>query len=121
MVLIGIHPAVDHEKEVCFLKSAEAISTTPTGSLVVLDFNESDLALYATCEVPLGGIVHNIREFVLLMNTRVRYAIASLELAAELQKLADHYLSDVKVLAHTKASALDTVALAGIDGILVKA
>ena len=120
MILIGFHPAVDHEKAVCFVETPEAIGATPAGALVVLNFCENDLAFYAECEVPLGVIVHNIREFILLTNTRARYAIATLELAAELQKLADHYLSDLKVLAHTKASSLETVALAGIDGLLVK-
>lgn len=121
MILIGFHPAIDHEKAVVFVENPEAIHATPAGALAVLNFNEADLGFYAACEVPLGVAVHNIREFILLMNTRARYAIASLDLAAELQKLADHYLSDLKVLAHTKASALETVALAGIDGILVKA
>lgn len=121
MILIGIHPAIDTEKTVVFAGSIDAIDHTPAGSLVVLDFQQNDLFFYGATETPLAVRVKNVREFVLVAATKARYAIAGLELARELQKLADHYLYDIKVLAEAKAESLEQVAQAGIDGILVPA
>lgn len=121
MILIGVHPAIDAEKTVAYAGSINAIDHTPAGSLVVLDFKENDLFFYGTTEVPLAVRVNNVREFVLIANTKARYAIAGYELARELQKLADHYLYDIKVLAEAKADDLEQIAQAGIDGILVSA
>lgn len=121
MILIGIHPAIDTEKTVVYAGSIGAIDHTPAGSLVVLDFQQSDLFFYGTTETPLAVRVKNVREFVLIAATKVRYAVAPFDLARELQKLADHYLYDIKVLAEAEADRLEQIAQAGIDGILAPA
>lgn len=120
MILIGIHPAIDTEKTVVFVDAIGAIEHTPAGSLAVLDFDENDLGFYAKAEVPLALRVKDVRAFILAAATSARYVVAPLELARNLQKLTDHYLYDIKVLAETGAQDLEAVAQAGIDGILVR-
>ncbi|MDR0664086.1 MAG: hypothetical protein LBF86_00990 [Helicobacteraceae bacterium] len=117
MILIGVNKAIDAEKAVVFVKSIADINKTPSGSLVALDFKESDLEFYASVDIAIAVKVNNIRDFILLASAKAKYALADLPLAAKLQKLADRYLFDIKVLAIAPSSKIEKIAKLGIDGI----
>ncbi|MDR2152583.1 MAG: hypothetical protein LBO72_07170 [Helicobacteraceae bacterium] len=117
MILIGVNKAIDAHKETAFVKSIDEIKKTPSGSLIVAEFNERDLAFYANADIALAIIVKNAREFILLSATKAAYAIAETELAVKLQKLADHYLYDIKILAIANANEIERIAELGIDGV----
>ncbi|GHV09375.1 hypothetical protein AGMMS50229_19450 [Campylobacterota bacterium] len=125
MVLIGIDGAIDSEKEVVFVESIAAVingsTKTPNGSLLVADFSESDLPLYGECTDRLAIRVSSVREFVIVSAAAVRYALCDLAVAPKLQQIADHYLSDTKVLAIAAPSQIEEIALLGVDGIFALA
>ncbi|MDR2639069.1 MAG: hypothetical protein LBC09_04460, partial [Helicobacteraceae bacterium] len=116
MILIGVNKAIDAEKTIIFVKSIDEIAKTPAGSLIVADFSEADLEVYATARTPLAIRVNNIRDFLLLSATKAKYALAATPLADKMQKLADRYLYDIKVLAIASCSDIETIADLGIDG-----
>ncbi|MDR3347947.1 MAG: hypothetical protein LBN32_04965 [Helicobacteraceae bacterium] len=115
MIFIGINQAIDAEKNVVFCHNVEAIKKTSAGDLVVMNYNEDDLPFYARCEIAIAVKIETIEQFMYLGATRAKYTICAFDLAIEAQKLADHYLLDIKVLAISRD--VEQVALAGIDGI----
>ncbi|MDR1452339.1 MAG: hypothetical protein LBI57_08450 [Helicobacteraceae bacterium] len=120
MILIGVNEALDAETKIAFVKSIEAIEKTPAGSLIILTFNENDLAFYANARILVAVIVKSLREFILLAATGAKYALAGFTLANAAQKLADRYLYDIKVLAIVPERQIAKIAKRGIDGIFTK-
>jgi hypothetical protein len=115
--MIGVNRAIDAQTEIFFVNAIEEIKKTPAGSLIVLEFKEQDLEFYANADIEIAVILTNIRDFILCAATKIRYAIARISLAIELQKLADHYLYDTKILAIAPANEIEKIASLGIDGI----
>jgi hypothetical protein len=117
MILIGINEAIDDHKNIVFAESIEAIAKTPSGALIVLDFQRRDLAFYANADIPIAARVKNVEAFILCAATRIKYALALPPLAEKLQTIADRYLYDIKVLAIAPASEIEKIAEIGIDGV----
>ncbi|GHS87227.1 hypothetical protein FACS189487_02960 [Campylobacterota bacterium] len=117
MIFIGVNSAIDAEKEVIFVDSIDEIDRTKVGSLVVLDFRNGDLDFYANAPIALAVKVGSIRDFLFLSAAKVKYALAEMPLAIELQKTAENYLLDIKVLAIADIDEIETIAKNSIDGI----
>jgi hypothetical protein len=115
--MIGVNRAIDAQTEIFFADTIEEIKKTPSGSLIVLEFQEQDLEFYANADIEIAAILTNSRDFILCAATKIRYAVAHIALAIELQKLADRYLYDIKILAIAPSNAIEKIASLGIDGI----
>jgi len=101
MILFG-HPLIPSER-FYHISSIEAIDNTPSNSIVALFFEEQNLdiinylrlnairfALYVTTSV----------EAVLAENLRATYLIVNGKNSSEIQKIAEHYLFDAKILGY---------------------
>ena len=100
MIIIGgAHPEVSAEKAVTFVRNFGEIDNTPPNSLVVMEFAREKMAGYQSCGVPLALAVKSLTEFVYALNLGAKYALCTKELAPILQKAADNYMSDTRVLA----------------------
>jgi dihydroorotase-like cyclic amidohydrolase len=119
VIFIGINPAIDAERDVVFCKNKKDAAEAKAGSLAVMKFDESDLEFYVKSGIPMAVEVAGARDFLLLAATRAKYAIAEIELAKTLQKIADRYVMDIKVLA--MSNDITAAAEAGIDGIFASA
>lgn len=117
VILIGVNRAIDTEKSVVFVQTPADIAKTKAGALIVLNYNESDLEIYANLEVPFAVKINSVKEFIFLSATKAKYAIAELNLAIKTQKIAENYLTDLKVLAIAEANEIEVLADKNIDGI----
>ena len=98
----------------------DAVKKTLPGTLAVIPFDQESLGRYPDVREIIAVEVKDIREFLYVNACGVGYAVASLDVATLLQPLADHYLTDTKLLVPLdKTTTLEAVAKAGIDGILL--
>ena len=97
--------------------SIEDIKNTKANSMLFFDFNE-DLLKYSNSE-NLNFLVYvsSIKEAIYASNFNAKYIICKNKLAKKLQKIADNYMWDSKILTIIKSSDdLEKVALEEIDG-----
>lgn len=101
MILFG-HPLIPSER-FYHVESIEAIAKTPANSIIVLFFTPENLDLItylATNKIRFGVYVATTTEAVLAENMNADYLIVHPKIAQEIQKVADHYLFDAKVLGY---------------------
>jgi len=101
MLLFG-HPLLPSER-FYHIESLEAIAKTPSNSVVVLFFAVQNIDLIAHLrnhKIPFGLYVASTTEAVLAENMRADYLIVHPKVGEEIQKVADHYMFDAKVLGY---------------------
>ncbi len=103
----------------------EDIKTTkPADILLLKEFKPPfDLAKYCQKNRLFYAVrADSINEAIYANALDATYAIFNFDLAKELQKIADNYLWDMKILAIiTDENLLQEVALSGIDGAIIEA
>ena len=111
------------EERFCNVKNLEEIENSPNNSTLIFQYSENDIPLYQFCKkngVPYGVKISSIQEFVFIHNLNGKYVfIDDLDLGKTLQKLADNYLSDTKIIMETSLKKIEKMALLEIDGIFV--
>lgn len=99
MLLFG-HPYIPY-RPFYHIDSVEALRHTPSGSVVALYFVPENLDIIDHLrhnKVPFALHVKTPSEAVLAENLRASYLIVRPEEGSEIQKIAEHYLFDAKVL-----------------------
>lgn len=122
MILIG-HPFIESEH---FSKadSIETVANTPSNSTLFMHYNASVIPLCKHCVV--NGLkvaiqVDSITEAILANALKVHYIVCEKSLAPEIQKLAENYMFDPKILCIIAAeSDIEWCALNEIDGVIFK-
>ena len=72
-------------------------------------------------EISFAVVVNSIKEAVYSSNLNTKYIITNKELSKELQKIADNYMYDAKILAIIESSdEFEEIAKAQIDGVIFK-
>jgi hypothetical protein len=106
-----------------FVKNLEAIKKSPNNSTLIFNYKESDIDLYRFCQknsIEYGVKISSIKEFIFLINLGAKYCFCdTLKLAKKLQKIADNYLTETKVILISSLNRIEKVALNGIDGIIL--
>ena len=104
-------------------KNIEDIKKSPNNSTIIFDYNEKQLTLYKFCQqnnIDYGVNISSIEEFIFIINLNAKYALCdNLKTAKQLQKLADNYLTQTKIIIKSSINKLEKIALAQIDGIFV--
>lgn len=119
MITLGFFESIDNHPKLVFKPSLAALDTTPAGSIILTPFNMKDIEAYERYAPVLGIIVYSVKEFVVAAKCGVRYAIATFDLAKTLQKTADNYLYDTKVLMIIEnEEEIEHAALNEIDGVI---
>ena len=98
--------------------------TKPSDILVLKEFKAPfDLAKYCKeNKVAYAIEANSILDALYASALEASYAIAEINLAKQLQKIADNYLWDMKILAKiANEEELEEIALNGIDGAIIKA
>ncbi len=83
--------------------SIEAIANTPSNSVIALFFEEQNLDIIAHLRlnnIRFALYVSSNVEAVLAENLRATYLIVTIKNGSEIQKVAEHYLFDAKVLGY---------------------
>ena len=119
MILIG-DKLVPFE-DVFLIKNIKDIENTKANSTVLFDFEEEILTYCYKNELFCAVVVNSIKEAIYCNNLNVKYIISDKELSIELQKIADNYMYDSKILAIIDSNEeLEQVAKLEIDGIIYK-
>jgi hypothetical protein len=102
------------------VKSIEAILNTPPNSTLYIEFKPALLDVIEHCQLnklTFALRVDNLKEAVFAHNFDASYLITTRIMAPTIQKAADTYLFDAKVLALiTNEDEIQEIAVQGIDG-----
>lgn len=118
MLLFG-HPHVKNEK-LYHVSSIEAIGHTPSNACVLFSYDEEVFELISHARA--NGIafaldVSSLKEALIGENLDAKYLLLNEELCVRVQKAADNYLFDAKILVHINdEDELEYFADKGIDG-----
>lgn len=118
MLLFG-HPYVASET-FYHIESLEAIRRTPPNSVVTLFFTPENLDLIEhlrTHGIRFALHIDSVTDAVIGENLRATYLIVSPKSGVEIQRVAEHYLFDAKVLGYVEdMSSLEKLIDLRLDG-----
>lgn len=119
MILIG-DKIVPYE-DISNIDSIENIKDTKANSTIIFRYNEEILSYSFTNTLSSAVIVTSIKEAIYANSLNAKYIICEKNLATKLQKIAENYMFDSKVLAIISSNdEFEEIALAEIDGIIYK-
>lgn len=113
-----------------FLKSAtfyhvdtiSSITKTPSNALIYITFSEENLDIINHCienNIDFALHVRTVLELIYAENLGASYITVEVNQAHEMQKIANEYLFDAKILVHiTEEKEIEELAYQGIDGVL---
>lgn len=119
MILIG-DSLIPYE---CMQKISNipAIKETKPNSTVLFVYNEALMSYCFENNVPYGVMVETIKEGIYANALRAKYVISQKDNAVALQKIAQNYLFDSKILAIISSNdELEEIAKLEIDGVIYK-
>ncbi|WP_345973073.1 hypothetical protein [Sulfurimonas diazotrophicus] len=104
------------------IDSPEAIATTPAGSTVLFAWGIANLDLVSYCnanDIPFALEAGSVKEALFAENAGARFILVESALAPSVQKVAETYLFDAKVLAYIEdETQIEAMAFEGIDGVV---
>ena len=101
------------------ISSVEDIKNTKANSIISFRYNESLLTYCFENELKYAVIVRSIKEAIYANSLDAMYIICEKELSKDVQKIADNYMFDSKVLAIIQSNEeLEEIAKNEIDGII---
>lgn len=120
MIIFG-HRFID-SKNFYHIQSIDAIQNTPSSSIILVDFNETNLDIIEHANlnsIPLAIQVEDITQIIYASSLCAKYILLSKDLAKTAQNLADNYLFDAKILVTVEdEDEIEELALLGVDGVI---
>ncbi len=119
MILIG-DKLVPFE-EIFNISNIEDIKTTKANSTIAFGYNEELIKYSFENDLNSAIIVNSIKESIYANALNAKYIIASKNLAKDIQKIAENYMFDSKVLAIIESNEeIEEIASYEIDGVIYK-
>lgn len=119
MIIIG-DKLIPYE-EIFFIKDVKEIENTKANSTIGFVYNENLLEYCFKNELSFVVIVNSIKEAIYSNSLKAKYIIAQKDLSKELQKIAENYMYDSKILAIIDSNnEFEEIAKNEIDGIIYK-
>lgn len=101
--------------------STNDIKNTKANSTVLFNYSDEIAKYCFENEISFAVVVNSIKEAIYSSNLNAKYIIANKELSKELQKIADNYMYDAKILAIIESSdEFEEIVKAQIDGVIFK-
>jgi len=117
MILIGDN-LIPH-KTFTFIDSIMDIEHTEPNSVLVFNYDENLLIYTRKNDLGNAVVVSSIKEAIYCNALNSKYIICDKKLAKSIQKIADNYMFDSKVLAIIEDSEeIEKIALNEIDGVI---
>ena len=121
MITIGFFNQIDNLPEVVFKPSLKDLEQTKSQNIKITPFDEDNINKYIQYKDTIGVICYSEVEFICVAKCGVKYAIADFNIAKILQKIADNYLYDTKVLAIIDSKEeIAKAAHSEIDGVILR-
>ncbi len=103
------------------INSIDDIKNTKANSTVLFTYCDEIAKFCFENEISFAIAVNSIKEAVYSSNLNAKYIITNKELSKELQKIADNYMYDAKILVIIESSdEFEEIAKAQIDGVIFK-
>jgi hypothetical protein len=118
MILIG--DEIVSCELICRISTVNDIKNTMSNATVLFEYN-SELMIYCkNNSVQYAVIASSIKEAIYANALKAKYIIADITLASKVQKVAQNYMFDSRVLAIIEDSdQIEQVALFEIDGVIL--
>lgn len=117
MILIGDN-LVPFEN-LCFIDSIADIEFSVPNSIVVFNYDENLLLYCSKNSMEFAVVVENITQAIYCNALNSKYVICDKKLAKGIQKIAENYMFDTKILAIIEESSeIEKVAQNEIDGVI---
>ncbi|RXK14327.1 hypothetical protein CP965_02455 [Halarcobacter mediterraneus] len=117
MILIG-DKIIPYE-ELSFVDSIADIEHTLANSTIIFSYDENLLLYCSKNSLNFAVIVNSIKEAIYCNALNSKYIICEKKLAKTIQKLADNYIFDSRVLAIIDDNTeIEKIALNEIDGVI---
>jgi len=103
------------------ISSLEEIKNTKANSIISFRYNENLLTYSSRNELDFAVVITSIKEAIYANCLNARYIICQKDLSKDVQKIADNYMFDSKVLAIIEScDEIEEIAQNEIDGIIYK-
>ena len=117
MLIFG-HPKIPSLK-LYSVSSIDEIKKTPPGSIVWFDFDFDILNYCKKNEIASAVNIENIKEAVFANALHANFLLCRLPLAKDVQKVAENYLFDAKVIALIDERLIENAIEAELDGVFL--
>ena len=108
-------------EDIFVIDSIEKIKSTKANSTLIFSYDENLLKYCFENSLNFAVLVNSIKEAVYSNSLGAKYIISSKDLAKEIQKIAENYMYDSKILAIiTSNDEFDEIIEAQIDGVIYK-
>ncbi|BAF69470.1 conserved hypothetical protein [Nitratiruptor sp. SB155-2] len=101
------------------VENKEQIVSTPPNSIVRFAFDFEILRYCQENGIQVAVEIANVKEAVYANALQASFLLCSLPLAKEVQKIAENYLFDAKVVAFIDERVIEKAIEAGIDGVFL--
>jgi uncharacterized protein YaiL (DUF2058 family) len=117
MIIIGDNNiAYDDIKRI---NTIEDISFTQPNSTIIFNFNFKILKYTQQNDINSAVIVNTIKDVIYVHNLDAKYIVVNKNIAKQVQKIADNYMFDSKILvAIQDENELEQMAIDEIDGVI---
>ena len=117
MIILN-HPKIPSLKLYC-IKNTNDIATTPPNSIVRFTFSWELLAYCKNNQIPAAVDIASLKEAVYANALEAKFLLCEFSLAKRVQKVAENYLFDAKVIAIMDERLIEKAIEAGIDGVYI--
>jgi hypothetical protein len=108
-------------EELTNINFIEDIKKTKANSMLLFSYEASLLKYCYENELSCAVVVNSIKEAIYCNNLNVKYIISKKKLAKKLQKIADNYMYDSKILAIIDSNEeLENISKNEIDGVIYR-
>lgn len=117
MILVGDN-LIPH-KACFFIDSIMDIEHTEPNSTLIFNYDENILVFCRKNEISCAVVVENIKEAIYCNALHAKYIICDKKIAKSIQKIAENYMFDSKILAVIENSdEIEKIAVNEIDGVI---
>ena len=119
MIIIG-DSYIPYE-EISLISSIDDIKSTKPNTTVVFDFNKDLMKYCAKNSINYAVKINTITQSIYANNMNARYILPNNELLEVVQKIAENYMFDSKILATIQSEeSIENIALKSVDGVIFK-
>lgn len=104
-----------------YIQNAENIKDTKANSTIIFNYNEETLKYSYENELPVAVVVKSIKEAIYCNSLNAKYIISEINLAVQIQKIADNYMYDSKNLVIIDSNEeFENITKNEIDGVIYR-